>query len=69
MLLTKKMLRTISGNMRVEVSDEMEKSLLEEYGNPVVDDEGHVRQYSEQDICEQLRKKLLPHQNNWEAMP
>jgi hypothetical protein len=58
MLLTKKVLRTILENMRVRVPDELEKELSDEYGNLVTDDEGHVFEYTEQDICEQLRKKL-----------
>ena len=42
----------------------MEKELLHEYGNFATDDEGHVFEYTEQDICEQLRKKLSPYRNN-----
>jgi hypothetical protein len=60
------MLRAISGNLGVEVSPEMEKKLFAEYGGPVTDDEGHVFEYTEQDLCEQLRKKLLPYQNHCE---
>ena len=66
MLLTKKMLRTISGNLGVGVSAEMEKELFDEYGSPVVDNDGHVFEYTEQDLCQQLRKKLLPYQNHYE---
>jgi len=58
MLLTKKGLRTILENLRVRVPAELEKELLDEYGSLVTDDEGHVFEYTEQDICEQLRKKL-----------
>ena len=64
MLLTKKMLRTISGNLGVGVSAEMEKELFDEYGGLVTDDEGHVLEYTEQDLCEQLRKKLRPYEKN-----
>ncbi len=64
MLLTKKGLRTILENWRVSVPAELEKELLDEYGNLVTDDEGHVFEYTEQDICEQLRKKLRPYQKN-----
>lgn len=60
MLLTKKGLRTILENLRVRVPAELEKELLDEYGSLVTDDEGHVFEYTEQDICEQLRKKLRP---------
>jgi len=58
MLLTKKGLRTILENLRVRVPAGLEKELLDEYGRLVTDDEGHVFEYTEQDICEQLRKKL-----------
>ena len=34
------------------------RELLEQYGQPVTDDEGHVFEYSEQDISEQLRKAI-----------
>ena len=64
MLLTKKGLRTILENLRVRVPAELEKELLDEYGSLVTDDEGHVFEYTEQDICEQLRKKLSPYVKN-----
>jgi len=64
MLLTKKGLRTILENLRVRVPAELEKELLDEYGSLVTDDEGHVFEYTEQDIYEQLRKKLRPYERN-----
>lgn len=64
MLLTKKELRTILANLRVRIPAELEKDLLDEYGNLATDDEGHVFEYTEQDICEQLRKKLRPYVKN-----
>ena len=64
MLLTKKGLNTILENLRVRVPAELEKELLDECGNLVTDDEGHVFEYTEQDICEQLRKKLRPYEKN-----
>lgn len=64
MLLTKKELRTILENLRVRVPADLEKELLDEYGNLVTDDEGHVFEYTEQDIYEQVRKKLLPYVKN-----
>lgn len=63
MLLTRKGLRTILANFRVSVPAEVEKELLEQYGRPVTDDEGHVREYTEQDIYEQLSKRLYPYQD------
>ena len=58
MLLTKKGLRIILENLRVSISADLEKELLDEYGNLATDDTGHVFEYTEQDICEQLRKRL-----------
>ncbi len=64
MLLTKKKLNKILQDWRIAIPAKLEKELLEEYGNLVTDDEGHLRDYTEQDICEQLRKKLLPYAKN-----
>jgi len=64
MLLTKKGLNKISHDWRVSIPAELEKELLDEYGSLVTDDEGHVFEYTEQDICEQLRKELLPYVKN-----
>ena len=61
MLLTKKGLTKILQDRRVSITAELEKELLNEYGNPVTDDEGHVFEYTEQDIYEQLRKRLRPY--------
>jgi hypothetical protein len=58
MRLTKKKLNTILGNMRISIPADLEKQLLDQYGDYVTDDEGHVFEYTEQDIYEQLRKKL-----------
>jgi hypothetical protein len=60
MLLTKKELTQILQDWRKSIPAEMEMELLYDYGNLVVDDEGHLHDYTEQDLCEQLRKKLLP---------
>jgi len=64
MLLTKKGLNTILENLRVRIPAELEKELLAEYGNLTTDDAGHIFEYTEQDIYEQLRKKLRPHEKN-----
>lgn len=62
MLLTRKELNKILRGWRIwDVPTELKEELLEQYGNPVIDDEGHLRDYTEQDIYEQLRKKLLPY--------
>jgi len=64
MLLTRKMLNTILRNWRIQIPLELKKELLEQYGNLVDDGEGHVFVYTEQDICEQLRKTLRPYQES-----
>ncbi len=62
MLLTKKELRNYLDVMRVSIPESLEKELLEQYGNYVADEEGRVFEYTEQDIYEQLRKKIRPYQ-------
>ena len=64
MLLTKKELNKILQDWRIAIPAKLEKELLDDYGNLVIDDEGHLRDYTEQDVCEQLRKKLLPYAKN-----
>jgi hypothetical protein len=56
MLLTKKDLKEYQKNMRINIPDSLAKELLDIYGTPVTDDEGHVFEYTEQDIYEQIRK-------------
>lgn len=65
MRLTRKMLRTISWNLRARIPAELENELLKEYGNTVTDDQGHVFERTEQDFCEQLRKKLRPYRTTF----
>ena len=65
MLLTRKELNKILRGWRIwYIPAEFKEELLEQYGNLVTDDEGHLHDYTEQDICEQLRKKLLPYAKN-----
>ena len=63
MLPTRKMLNTILRNHRVQIPAELKKELLEQYGNLVVTEDGRVTEYSEQDICEQLRKIVRSYKN------
>ena len=60
MLLTRTKLNLILNNLRVSIPKDLEKELLDRYGKLVTDDEGHIFEFTEQDICEQLRKKLSP---------
>jgi hypothetical protein len=65
MLLTKKILNSILRDWRVpSIPVELEKELLEVYGHDVVTEEGLAIEYSEQDICEQLRKILRPYEKD-----
>ncbi|MFA7078429.1 MAG: hypothetical protein WC147_08490 [Syntrophomonas sp.] len=48
--------------MRISIPTDLEKELLDQYGDYATDDEGHVFEYTEQDIYEQLRKKLRPYE-------
>ncbi len=61
MLLTKKKLNLMLENLRVSIPTDLEKELLNQYGNLATDDAGHVFEYTEQDIYEQLRKILRPY--------
>ncbi len=59
MILTKKILRKLLENMWVSIPESLEKELLSDYGCPVIDDAGHMHEYTEQDIFEQVRKRLI----------
>jgi len=63
MLLTKQKLTAILENLRVSIPADVEKELLQEYGNLAVTEDGRVIEYSEQDIYEQLRKKVRSYEN------
>ncbi len=63
MILTKKYLKEILENMRISIPKTLEQELLIKYGNYATDGEGHVFEYTEQDILEQLRKRLHPYEN------
>ena len=61
MLLTQKELHEILRSWRVwHIPAEFKEELLEQYGNLAVDDNGHLHDYTEQDICEHMRKLLRP---------
>jgi len=58
MILTREYLKQYQKNIKISIPDDFEKKLLDEFGHPVTDDEGHIFEYSEQDIYEQVRKAL-----------
>lgn len=55
--------------MRVSAPTEIEKELLEQYTGHIIDDEGHEIQYTEQDVYEQLRKKLHQYEKKTATIP
>ena len=63
MMLTKQKLNKILRDYRVRVPFELKKELLEQYGNTVITEDGRTIEYSEQDICGQLRKIVCSHGN------
>ena len=63
MLLTKQKLNNILRNYRVQIPAKFKKDLLEQYGNTVMTEDGRTIEYSEQDICGQLRKIVCSHGN------
>ena len=66
MLLTRRMLNQILQGWRIRyIPAELKKELLEEFGNPCIDDEGHLHDYTEQDICDHLRKILRPYESQY----
>jgi hypothetical protein len=65
MLLTRRILNEILRGWRIwYIPAELKKELLEEFGNPCIDDEGHLHDYTEQDIYEHLRKILRPYESH-----
>jgi hypothetical protein len=63
MLLSKQKLNKVLRNRRVQVPSELKKELLEQYGNTAITEDGRIIEYSEQDVCEQLRKIVRSHEN------
>lgn len=63
MILTRKELTNFGKSMRLSIPAKVEKELLTQYGNFATDDEGNVFEFTEQDIYEQLRKKLQLYKN------
>ncbi len=58
MILTKRYLENYLESMWILIPDSLKKELLDDYGHPVMDEEGYMREYTEQDIHEKLRKRI-----------
>lgn len=66
MLLTRPMLNKILRNHRVQIPKDLKNELLANYGNLIATEDGRAIEYSEQDICEQLRIIIRPYQEHSE---
>jgi hypothetical protein len=62
MLLTNTILNDLLQSWRIRIPAKLKNELLKEYGNLAVTEDGLILEYSEQDICEQLRKRVRPYQ-------
>lgn len=58
MILTKKLLQEYLVSRRINIPEKLEKNLLKKYGKELTDNDGHIYEYSEQDIYEQMRKLI-----------
>lgn len=58
MILTKRDLKEYQEDMRILIPDNLAQELLARYGTYATDEEGHVFEYTEQDIYEQISKIL-----------
>lgn len=58
MILTKPVLKQYIKNMKISLPDIFVNVLLDKYGKLVPDGDGHMVEYSEQDIAEQMRKDI-----------
>ena len=61
MIPTKKDLDKYQVNMKISLPDNVVNELLNKYGKLVSDGAGHIVEYSEQDIAEQMRKDIQKH--------
>lgn len=61
MVLTKKYLEKYQYNTRRAKPDPLTEELLLQFRKPFLDDEGHMNEYSEQDIYEKVRKAVQRH--------
>lgn len=65
--MKKSEIRKIISDMRIPIPEEVENELLELYGSYTPDVEECEYEYTEQDICEQLSKRLRPYEEAFKA--
>jgi hypothetical protein len=59
MIVTKKYIKDLREKSFLNISEDMEKRILEKFGkNSEPDKDGNVNVYSEQDLWEQIRKMI-----------
>ena len=57
MVVTKRYVRNLSEKSFLNISEDMENIILEKFWEkPKPDENGHIYEYSEQDVFEQIRK-------------
>lgn len=57
MIVTEKYIRDLREKSFINISEETEKHILEQFGTePEPDEEGRIYEYTEQDLWEQIRK-------------
>lgn len=67
--MNKSDMKKILVGMRLSAPAEIEKMLLEQYTGYIIDDEDHEIQYTEQDVYEQLRKRLCRYEKKSVTTP
>ena len=67
MVLTKKYLEEYQCNTRRALPDNIVKNLLLKLEKPFIDDEGHVREYSEQNVYEQAGRRFKAILRMWNS--
>ena len=61
MIATKKSIHDLREKSCINISEEMERCILEQFGKePEPDEDGRVYEYTEQDLHEQIRKMINP---------
>lgn len=58
MIVTKKYINQLREKSFLNISEDLEKSILEEFGSAPIDEYGRVYEYTEQDIYEHIRKMI-----------
>ncbi len=59
MIVTKKYIQDLREKSLLKISKKTEKLILEKFGKELkIDENGYFYEYSEQDICEQIREMI-----------